>query len=38
MNKDSSVPTAVAFIGFIIVAVLGFIVVKNVVVKNQEMK
>ena len=29
MNKDSTVPTAIAFIGFIIVAVFCFIVIKD---------
>lgn len=38
MNNDSTVPTAIAFIGFIAVAVFCFIVIKDNVDKNREAK
>ena len=38
MNKDSTVPTAIAFIGFIAVAIFCFIVVRNSIISKQELK
>ena len=38
MNKDSTVPTAVAFIGFIAVVIFCFIVIKDYINKNSEIK
>lgn len=38
MNKDSTVPTAIAFIGFLAVAIFCFFVIKDNVNKNQIIK
>lgn len=38
MNKDSTVPTAIAFIGFICVAVFCFFIIKDNVAKKTEEK
>ena len=38
MNKESTIPTAIAFIGFICVAVFCFFIIKDNVVKKSEEK
>lgn len=38
MNKDSTVPTAIAFIGFIFIAVFCFIIIRDNVDKRNEEK